>query len=57
MRQAQNTLVAYMPYKVHGHAIANDLIQPWLQNYQRHPFMRDVWIYWDLAASQRTARG
>ncbi len=48
MRQAKDILVAYMPFKVHGHAIANDLVQPWLHHYQRHPFMRDVWMYWDV---------
>jgi ABC-type transport system substrate-binding protein len=45
MRQAKDLLTAYMPYKVHGHAIANDLIQPWTRHYWRHPFMRDTWRF------------
>jgi ABC-type transport system substrate-binding protein len=48
MRQAKDLLTAYMPYKVHGHAIANDLIQPWTRHYWRHPFMRDIWRFVDV---------
>ncbi len=49
MREAKNLMVAYMPYKVHGHRIQADLLQPWLRHYWRHPFMRDTWRYLDLA--------
>jgi ABC-type transport system substrate-binding protein len=45
MRQAKDMLVAYMPYKVLGHSIANDLVQPWTRGYWRHPFMRDIWRF------------
>ena len=31
-------LVAYMPYKFHLHRIQQDLAQPWLIGYRRHPF-------------------
>jgi ABC-type transport system substrate-binding protein len=43
MRQAKNLLVAYMPYKVDGHSIVNDLQQPWVRGHWRHPFLRDIW--------------
>ena len=49
MREAKNLMVAYMPYKVHGHRIQAEVLQPWLQHYWRHPFMRDAWRYLDLA--------
>ncbi|HSW03431.1 ABC transporter substrate-binding protein [Aquabacterium sp.] len=49
MREGKNLMVAYMPYKVHGHRIQADLLQPWLHNYWRHPFMRDIWRYLDIA--------
>ncbi|MFG5408337.1 ABC transporter substrate-binding protein [Piscinibacter sakaiensis] len=45
MRRAQDLLVAYMPYKVHLHRIVNDLSQPRVDGYVRHPFMRDLWRY------------
>ena len=51
MREAKNTLVAQMPFKVHGHRIALDLVQPGTKHYWRHPFMRDIWRFVDVAAS------
>jgi ABC-type transport system substrate-binding protein len=48
MRQAKNTLVAYMPFKVHLHRVANDLVQPWTHHFWRHPFMRDIWRFIDV---------
>jgi hypothetical protein len=50
MRQAKDLLTAYMPYKVHGHLITNDLVQPCTQHYWRHPFMRDTWRFVDVGA-------
>ena len=47
MRQAKDLLVAYMPFKVHVHNLAIDLVQPWTKGYWRHPFMRDIWHYVD----------
>ena len=48
MRQAKLLAVAYMPYKVTGHRIATDLMQPQLIGYKRHPFLRDWWRYVDI---------
>ncbi|MDP3613197.1 MAG: ABC transporter substrate-binding protein [Rubrivivax sp.] len=47
MRQAKDLLVAYMPFKVHLHNVALDVVQPWTQGYWRHPFMRDTWRFAD----------
>ncbi len=47
MRQSKDLLVAYMPYKVHVHNVALDVVQPWTQGFWRHPFMRDVWRFVD----------
>jgi len=47
MREAKNLLVAYMPYKVHAHRVMADLVQPWVSNFWRHPFMRDTWGFLD----------
>lgn len=48
MRQAKNLLVAYLPFKVHLHTVALDLVQPWTRGYWRHPFARDLWQYVDV---------
>ena len=45
MREGKNLLVAHMPYKVRVHTIVNDVLQPWVRGYWRHPFMRDTWVY------------
>ena len=47
IRRAKDTLVAYLPYKVHHHNVYLDLVQPWTQGYWRHPFMRDTWRFCD----------
>ena len=51
MRQAKDLLVAYMPFKVHGHRIYHDLLQPGTRHYWRHPFMRDIWRFVDVPAA------
>ena len=51
MREAKNLLVAYLPFKVLAHNIANDLVQPWTLNYWRHPFASDIWQYVDVQPS------
>ncbi|WP_298827025.1 ABC transporter substrate-binding protein [uncultured Piscinibacter sp.] len=45
MREGKNLLVAHMPYKVHVHTIVNDLLQPRVRGFWRHPFARDTWVY------------
>lgn len=50
MRQAKDTLVAQMPFKVHSHRIVHDLVQPGTRHYWRHPFMRDIWRFIDVDA-------
>jgi len=47
IRQAKNLLVPYMPYKLHLHTMALDLVQPWTQGFRRHPFMIDAWGFVD----------
>jgi ABC-type transport system substrate-binding protein len=48
MREAKNLLVAYMPYKTHVHRMRTDLLQPQVQGYWHHPFMRDFWRFIDV---------
>jgi ABC-type transport system substrate-binding protein len=48
--EMKRLLVAYMPYKVQGHRFVNDLSQPWLIGYRRHPFGSDFLKYLDVDA-------
>ena len=48
MHEATRLLVAYMPYKFHLHRIQQDLAQPWLLGYRRHPFTTRAWAYLDV---------
>ncbi len=48
MHEATRLLVAYMPYKFHLHRIQQDLAQPWLIGYRRHPFTTRQWAYLDV---------
>ncbi len=48
IRQAKMIGIAYMPYKITGHRILNDLLHPWVQGYRRHPFLRGWWQYVDV---------
>jgi ABC-type transport system substrate-binding protein len=51
--EMKRLFVAYMPYKIHGHRFANDLSQPWLIGYRRHPFARDFFKYIDIDPGAR----
>lgn len=53
IEQALRLGVVYMPYKLTGHRIATDLMQPWVQGYRRHPFLRDWWRYLDIDTSRQ----
>jgi ABC-type transport system substrate-binding protein len=55
IRQMKRIWVAYMPYKIHGHRFVNDLSQPWLIGYRRHPFARDFCKYIDIDEAVRAA--
>ena len=49
IHQGMKLALAYMPYKASGHDIQTWLMQPAVQGYMPHPFMRDFWRYVDLA--------
>ena len=51
--EMKRLFAAYMPYKVHGHRYANDVWQPWLIGYRRHPFARDFFKYLDIDETRR----
>jgi ABC-type transport system substrate-binding protein len=48
MEEASKLMVAYVPYKLSGHRIATDLMQPWVIGYRRNPFVREFFKYVDI---------
>ena len=48
MQEAAKLMVAYVPYKISGHRIATDLMQPWVVGYKRNPFIREFWKFTDI---------
>ena len=56
MRQAQEIMVAYMPYKVHAHRIFTDLAQPWVVGYHRNIFLREFWKFVDVDMADKERR-
>jgi ABC-type transport system substrate-binding protein len=57
IREMKRMFVVWMPYKVHGHRINNDVTQPWLVGFRRHPFARDFFKHIDIDDSQRARAG
>jgi ABC-type transport system substrate-binding protein len=57
MVAAAKLMVAYMPYKVHGHRVFTDLAQPWVVGYHRNIFVRDFWKYIDIDTAEQQRRG
>lgn len=53
MREMNRLLVAYMPYKLHGHRILNYFVHPWVIGYRRHPFARDTFKWFAIDADRR----
>jgi ABC-type transport system substrate-binding protein len=48
IRQGLSLGVTYMPYKASGHDVLTWLMQPRVQGYVPHPFMRDFWRHVDV---------
>ncbi|MFO1339650.1 MAG: ABC transporter substrate-binding protein [Burkholderiaceae bacterium] len=57
IRDAKRLGVAYMPYKISGHRIINDLLQPWVLGYRRHPYLRGWWQYVDIDNERQADAG
>jgi ABC-type transport system substrate-binding protein len=50
MREMKRLLVAYMPYKFHGHRFINWFVHPWVVGFRRHPYARDFFKWIDIDA-------
>ena len=53
--ECKRLAVAYMPYKVLVHRIANELLHPWVSGYRRTPFWQDWWHLVDIDPARRAA--
>ena len=53
--EGKRLAVAYMPYKVLVHRIANELLHPWVIGYRRAPFWYDWWHQVDVDPALRVA--
>jgi len=48
MQEASKLMVAYVPYKLAGHRMATDLMQPWVIGFRRNPFVREFFKFLDV---------
>jgi len=55
--ECKRLAAAYMPYKVHVHRIANELLHPWVHGYRRTPFWNDWWHMVDVDTQLRARHG
>ena len=52
-----NRLVAaYTPWIPQTHRLRNDVSQPWLVGYVRHPIMNMPWLFLDVDESKKPVR-
>jgi ABC-type transport system substrate-binding protein len=51
-REMNRLFAVYMPWRLGVHRFYNDLAQPWLVGYRRHPVMRGFWKYVDIDSSR-----
>jgi ABC-type transport system substrate-binding protein len=48
MQQARAMMVTWMPYKIHAHRMATDLVHPWVLGYHSGHFRGLFWKYVDV---------
>ncbi len=46
-------ILVYVPWMVETYKAQNILMQPWLLNYRKHPFMHEPWRYLDVDLSRQ----
>ena len=51
-REMNRLFAVYMPWRLGVHRYYNDIAQPWLIGYRRHPVMRGFWKYVDIDTSR-----
>ncbi|MGZ5079004.1 MAG: ABC transporter substrate-binding protein [Usitatibacter sp.] len=56
-REMNRLFIVYMPWRLGVHRYYNDLVQPWLVGYVRHPVMRGWWKYLDIDSGVAAVNG
>jgi oligopeptide transport system substrate-binding protein len=46
-------VVAYAPWKLNVHRVRNQVVQPWLRGWRKHPFLHDAYRYADIDLDRR----
>jgi peptide/nickel transport system substrate-binding protein len=52
-RDMARIVVAYAPWKMNVHRVRNQVIQPWILGWHRHPFLREGLRYADIDLDRR----
>jgi ABC-type transport system substrate-binding protein len=52
-RDMARLVVAYAPWKVNVHRMRNQVIQPWIRGWRRHPFLHEGLRYADIDLDRR----
>lgn len=47
-REMNRLFLVYMPWRLGVHRYYNDILQPWVVGYRRHPILRGFWKYIDI---------
>lgn len=55
-REMNRIVAALMPWMPQTHRIRNEVWQPWVLGYRKHPIYNQVWMYMDIDESKRAGR-
>jgi ABC-type oligopeptide transport system substrate-binding subunit len=47
-REMSRLVLVYSPWRLGVHRYYNDLVQPWVTGYERHPVLRGFWKFIDI---------
>ena len=51
--QMARIVTVYAPFKLHSHRKRNQLVQPWVLGWRKHPFLREGYKYVDIDLQRR----
>ncbi|MFZ3323573.1 MAG: ABC transporter substrate-binding protein [Usitatibacter sp.] len=51
-REMSRLVLVYSPWRLGVHRYYNDLVQPWVVGYERHPVLRGFWKFIDIDATR-----
>jgi len=51
--QMNRLIAVYAPWKINVHRKRNEMIQPWILGWRKHPFLHDCYKYADIDLALR----